>query len=212
MSFKNLVTQGELQETIVGLDALVSNLDEHVNQSLSKAHGWSIIDSVYLDAGGIYHTDFGTSASVVSIPGIFNTGVNNDGSLAVPGDPDAHWTLVQSASVSHPGPAAYISNPNSSAWATNGPNSQWLSPASNGNQSFSGGTYKYRLTFDLTGLNPSSAVISGVWSSDDNTVSILLNGLITGFHSNATYTQQPQNKFLAYRSVSARRQYAGFCC
>lgn len=192
MSYKNLVTQGELDETITGLDALAANLSEHVNQSLSKAHGWSILDSPYLDTGGNYHTDFGSGAASVSIPGLYNTGVNNDGTLAAQSTVDQHWTLVQSPDTTYPGPNAYVDHV-SSDWSSDGPNSQWISPSPSA--AVAGGTYKFRISFNLTGLNPSTAIIRGKWSSDNNTVSILLNGLSTGYSSGQSYTEQPTNSF-----------------
>ena len=56
MGSKNLVTQGELKNTIEGLGALADNLNEHINQSMSKAHGWSAIQAIYADSGGCYHS------------------------------------------------------------------------------------------------------------------------------------------------------------
>lgn len=192
MSVKNLVTQDELRTTIDSLNALADNLNEHVNQSLSLAHGWNIVDSTYLDTGGNYHTDFGSASTLVPIPGLFNTGVNNDGTLATIGTADQHWTLVQSADSRYPGPNTYINLSPPSSYTANGPNSQWINPANNsadsgGGGGVSGGTYIYRLTFNLTGLNAASAVIKGTWLSDNDTNSILLNGLVTGFQGGGSY-------------------------
>jgi hypothetical protein len=194
MSIKNLVTQGELKATIAGLNALADNLSEHANQSLSKAHGWSILSQPYFDTGGNYHTDFAGGTSLVSIPGLFNTGVNNDNTLASPGTNDQHWTMIQSASKTFPGPAAIIENPIPSGYATNGPNSQWIGARISG--SVSDGTYKFRISFDLTGLNAATAVISGVWASDNQTKSILLNGIATGYTlGDNSWKKQPAAKF-----------------
>ena len=197
MSFKTLVTQDELRTTIDSLNALADNLDEHVNQSLSKGHGWNIVNSVYLDSGGNYHTDFGSASSLVSIPGLFNTGVNNNGTLANPGTVDQHWVLTQSASTTYHPPTVYIQNPLHSGYASNGPNSQWIGLPPSGNDSVSHGTYIFRITIDLTGLNPATAVISGVWACDDKTTSVLLNGNITGFTlGTGSWTKQPAAKFV----------------
>jgi hypothetical protein len=195
MAFKNLVTQGELKETITGLNALAANLSEHVNQSLSRAHGWSILDSQYFDTGGNYHTDSGTALSLTSIPGLYSTGVNNDGTLAAPGTADSHWTLIQSPDSNWRGPAAYILPV--SAYPNSGPavNSQWLGPASS-YINVAGGTYKYRISFNLAGLNPVTAIITGLWQSDNQTISILLNGLQTGYQlGDSSWTTPPKAKF-----------------
>lgn len=42
------------------------------------------------------------------------------------------------------------------------------------------GLYAYKTTFSLTGFDPSTAKIIGNWSTDNNGVSILLNGVDTG--------------------------------
>ncbi len=194
MSFKHLVTQDELRTTIDSLNALADNLDEHVNQSLSKAHGWNIIDSTYLDTGGNYHTDFGNQSTLVSIPGLYNTGVNNNNTLANPGSTDQHWTMIQSASKTYPGPAAVIETPLKPTYATDGPNSQWIGAAVAGN--VTGGTYKFRISFDLTGLNAASAIISGRWAVDNHATALLLNGNSTGYTlPGSTWTQQPTSQF-----------------
>jgi hypothetical protein len=64
--------------------------------------------------------------------------------------------------------------------------SQWISPRpdpSNGNAL---GNYTYRTTFSLAGLNPSTAMLTGRYSTD-NTGVILLNGAQVGFAS-GSYT------------------------
>lgn len=190
MPENKLVTQGELISTIQGLDALANNLNEHVNQSLSKAHGWSILNSAYLDSGGIYHTDFGQTG-FASIPGIYNTGVNGDGSLATPGSVDSHWSLILSPDPATPGPSAFVSSPIKSNWSSNGPSSQWLSPAQDATKNRKKGSYKYRLTFNLAGFNPASAQVKGKWVSDDKTTAVILNGVTTGFTGPSTFTKQP---------------------
>ena len=40
--------------------------------------------------------------------------------------------------------------------------------------------YVYRTTFDLTGLDPNTAKITGQWSTDDLGGDILINGVSTG--------------------------------
>lgn len=42
------------------------------------------------------------------------------------------------------------------------------------------GTYDYRTTFDLTGLDPASAIIRGNWSADNTGLDILINGISIG--------------------------------
>ncbi len=202
MSNKNLVTQGELGSLVDSLTALAENLNEHVNQSLSYAHGWSVVGSTYRDAGGNYDTDYGgTGGGIVSIPGLYNTGVNSDGSLANPGSTEQHWQLVLSAAPSVPASPAspaipYVMYPLPSGYAKAGPLSQAISPAALGTKALAQGVYEYQLTFSLAGFNPSTVAISGVWSSQGPTTAILLNGVVTGYSCGpGTYEKQPASTF-----------------
>lgn len=82
--------------------------------------------------------------------------------IASPGGPMASTVLS-------PIPGNYV--------IPNDATSQWIRP----NAGFVGvGNYVYRTTFDLTGLDPSTAVISGRWSTDNNGADILINGQSTG--------------------------------
>jgi hypothetical protein len=57
----------------------------------------------------------------------------------------------------------------------------WVGPTG-GSDIAPAGNYMYTLTFDLSGLDPATAVISGQWSSDNQSV-IILNGINTTFTS-----------------------------
>ena len=67
-------------------------------------------------------------------------------------------------------------------WVANQSNLvQWIAPQSDyrAGQTDPAGTYTFQTTFDLTGFNPSTAVLTGEWASD-NCSQIWLNGLYTG--------------------------------
>ncbi|MGD0276024.1 MAG: VPLPA-CTERM sorting domain-containing protein [Syntrophales bacterium] len=120
-----------------------------------------------------------------NVIGLYNTGVDNSNTLLSAGAIDPHYTLIQSADPSFPGPAAYVVDDAFAAFAwsytginANGPYSKWLSP--NPDNSLAWGSYIYQTTFNLTGLNPSSALITGQWSTDNEGYDILLNGHSTG--------------------------------
>ena len=55
-------------------------------------------------------------------------------------------------------------------WIDNTSNSQWIAPQEyvyvGGGGSFPG-DYTYTISFNLTGLNPATAVITGEWAADD---------------------------------------------
>ncbi len=130
-------------------------------------------------------------AGVAAVPGLFNTGVGTNGAILASGSVDPHWRLIQSADASFPGPNAMVVNDSGypiPPWLANGPVSKWIAPQASetiGNQP---GNYKYRITFDLTGLELPTAVVSGHWTSDDTGIQVLLNGVVTGFTSDGNFT------------------------
>jgi len=123
---------------------------------------------------------------------IYNTGVTSSG-LAADGSTDAHYTLISSADPSYPGPAALVVNSNSwplpSPWLADGPNSKWIGPRADAGNSNSAGNYTYRTTFDLTGMDPTTANLTGSVAADDS-VTVKLNGAVVasaGGFSSFTY-------------------------
>lgn len=128
-------------------------------------------------------------AQASSIPGLFNTGVNASGTPLPDGTPnDPHYalvsvpggtttTLVRTSAGGYPIPP-YIGDDSLSAWI--GPNAFQLDGPV--------GTYDYQTTFDLTGFVPSTAMIMGEWSTDNNGLMILLNGVDTG-NPGTSFTQ-----------------------
>ena len=116
------------------------------------------------------------------IPGIYNTGVDNNNVLLAAGAVDPHYQLIASADSSYPGPNSWVVNDGypMPPWLTNGPSSKWIAPRNAQNIGNLPGNYTYRLTFNLTGLQPNAAVINGNWALDNSGVDILLNGVSTG--------------------------------
>ena len=116
---------------------------------------------------------------------VHNTGVNSLDVVQPIGSATAFWTLA-----SQPAGAGYAlgSTPfryfNGAYYADNAA-SGWVSPSVTGSAG-AAGTYVYQLTIDLTGLDPSTAVISGTFGTD-NDGAIWLNGnapaATTGFAS-----------------------------
>lgn len=117
-------------------------------------------------------------------PIFYNTGVDNNGNQLPGGSSDPHYELRQltvGAYVGNSNWAPAVAMDTSITWP------QWIKPAdarwiyiadaSNIGQDW--GTYEFKTTFDLTGYNPSTAVLSGKWALDQYG-SIYLNGsLIT---------------------------------
>jgi len=116
------------------------------------------------------------------IPGIFNTGVDANGDM-LPGSGavDPHYTLIQSPDLNFPGPDAVTLNPGFPVgpWLAEESDGRWIAP-----QAASGegepGEYRYRISFDLSGFDETSASITGGWGVDNEGVDIFLNGVSTG--------------------------------
>ena len=111
------------------------------------------------------------SASPITV---HNTGVNASDVLQPIGSTTSYWTLT-----SEPGTATETlgSNPfryYNIAYFADDAVSGWVSPTASGNAGV-GGFYTYQMTFDLTGFDPATAAISGIFGVD-NDGSILLNG------------------------------------
>jgi hypothetical protein len=103
-----------------------------------------------------------------------NTGVDSNGIKLPPGSSDPHWSLIGGPGVTSPVPAIVLNNqrPSGQYFATT--DSMWISRTATGAGSNSV-AYTYQLQFDLTGLDPQTAQISGFWGVD-NYGKILLNG------------------------------------
>jgi hypothetical protein len=112
------------------------------------------------------------------IPGLFNTGTDASGNALVGGNgvADPHYTVV---STSIGGVATGVSAVTyaNSTYLPDDADSRWISHSSSGSPG--NGNMVFRLTFDLTGLDPDTAVVTGVWGVDKFGV-IFLNGTYTG--------------------------------
>jgi hypothetical protein len=116
------------------------------------------------------------------IGSLYNTGVSSthtvlpDGTvgdphyslISVPGG--TTQTLVRSSTGGFPIPP----------WLGDDASSAWIGPDNAADLDGPAGQYIYRTTFDLTGLTPGTASISGQWSTDNLGVDILINGVSTG--------------------------------
>jgi len=105
---------------------------------------------------------------------LFNTGVDAIGTPLSGGSSDPHWTVISGPGITTPQAAVVVNDQSPSGRYAQDPNSPWIWANASGIAGL-GSPYDFRLTFDLTGLNPSTATISGSWGVD-NDGSILLNG------------------------------------
>jgi hypothetical protein len=109
---------------------------------------------------------------------VFSTGVDGTGAAAA--GSDIHYSITSSPSGAAT-PVVATTIP--SVYVANSATAQWIAPSANqcfGDPWCGGGdlpgTYTYETTFDLTGLDASTAVITGEYASD-NTAAIWLNGV-----------------------------------
>ena len=135
----------------------------------------------------------GAETPPIPIPGLCNTGVVgpcNGGTgigLQTVGSVDLNWELslpAPTAPSSEPptavpaaetfGPGTAWVNPPAAGWLANGPNSAWITPQA---ENAVGGYYFYQTTFTIpSGYDPSTAVIAGMFTSDNEGIAIFLNG------------------------------------
>ena len=134
----------------------------------------------------------------VQVPGLFNTGVDNNGALLSAGAVDPHYKLIVSADTNFPGPNTLVANDDLPAppWLTNGPLSKWIAPQPDqrccgpdlgGNLP---GDYVYQISFNLSGFDLSTVKITGQWAVDSEGVDIKINGTSTG-NKIAPFPPQP---------------------
>lgn len=124
------------------------------------------------------------SGGVSTSLSIFGAGIKSAGVLAADGSTDSHYQLASSADSAYPGPNAVVVNAASirsaagGVWLADGPNSKWISPrADRGGNAV--GNYTYHTAFDLTGLDPTTAILTGQYAADNSAV-IKLNGTTVG--------------------------------
>lgn len=145
-----------------------------------------------------------TSAEAVmtvfnGVPGLFNTGVDDTGTVLADSDFDSHYLLlVNPGGVNEAIPVVHQSDIFpivAGPWIANTTTSKWITQVANsstaGGLASDGGegpgTYVYRTTFDLTGLYPPSVRITGGWASDNVGLAIRVNGTDTGLVNNAQF-------------------------
>jgi hypothetical protein len=117
----------------------------------------------------------GTSPRTPAFTGLFTTGVDGTGTPLPAGSTDPHYTLT-SNDPQFPGPAAIVAeneDPPDGGWVPNTSTSGWISVQANteGNVDI----YTFTTTFTLTGVDPTTASLSGTWSCDDS-CTMSLNG------------------------------------
>lgn len=115
------------------------------------------------------------SLSAAVIPNLFATGVDSTGASLSPGAIDPHYTIF-SRSDGLPSTNSVVMDGH--GWMSNNATSMWIWPGRDGRPSPLNITF--RITFDLSGLDPNSASINGYWIVDNAGTDIQINGVSTG--------------------------------
>lgn len=125
----------------------------------------------------LFSLSLGAQASI----GLYNTGVDDSDNLLSPGAIDTHYTVSSGA-------ATYATNDAEGYpgyWLAPNATSRWITPLLGGGNTASGssagGSFTYQTTFDLTGIDFSTAMIKGKATADNGITDILINGVSTGF-------------------------------
>jgi hypothetical protein len=119
-------------------------------------------------------------------PVIYDTGVDNNFNQLTGGSPDPHYELRQTVA------GAYVGNPNWSpaiamqsaiAWPQweQPSDARWIYIADAANLGQDWGTYEYLTTFDLTGYDLATVVLSGKWAMDQYGSAYLNGNLVQSF-------------------------------
>jgi hypothetical protein len=123
----------------------------------------------------------GVGSAHAATIGLFNTGVDNSGIPLPNFTPDTHYVLVAGSVDTSPLRVANSSNGFPiGPWLGDDALSAWIGPCCDPALADAAGEYIYRTTFDLTGLDPATAIINGLWSMDDSPVDIFINGNAIG--------------------------------
>jgi len=124
-------------------------------------------------------------AFAVTVPGVFNTGVDANGDALGDLVLDPHWTLTSSADPTYDGPETYTVKSDEwpiPPWMANDSNSMWICPRQDSNTVVEDGVYVYQLQFDMTDYDPGSANMTGQYASDDRLNDVKINGVSTGYN------------------------------
>jgi hypothetical protein len=135
-----------------------------------------------------------TQAGIIT--GLFNTGVDDQGNPLPDFATDPHYTITSSPI----GADSVLARSSANGfpvppWVGDDSASKWIIPA-NTDADGDGpvGIYIYQTTFTVTG-DPSTVAITGRYSSDNELINVLVNGVFTGIHNGTVGNDQGQYRF-----------------
>lgn len=136
----------------------------------------------------VINNSFGSATTAVvhltvyePVPGLLNSGVDNNQVVLADNSIDSHWQIVENPDSGSPNAIVEDSTvfPISTGnWMAESTTSKWIGPDFN-TAAAAAGEYTYRTVLDLTGRDPSTLVIIGQWATDNEGLDIRVNGVST---------------------------------
>ena len=111
-------------------------------------------------------------AGAAPITTLFSTGLDSSGNPLAPGAADLDYIILET------GTSAMVMT-NTNYYLPNDAGSQWISETAEGRETHM--TRTYQTTFDLTGLDHTTASITGWWAVDNFGDDLRINGVSTGY-------------------------------
>lgn len=116
-------------------------------------------------------------SSVAALIKNISTGVDSANSLIALDTPENDWIITDAPGGVPTGSPALVVSPSRSHFRTLEPYARWISPTYETNYvDAPWGNYAFQTSFNLSGFDPNSVVISGDWAADNWLVGIWLNG------------------------------------
>ncbi|MEN6307939.1 MAG: lamin tail domain-containing protein, partial [Anaerohalosphaeraceae bacterium] len=143
------------------------NLGQTWRQTDYSDSTWSV------GQAGFYYGNTGGSGEPEKITTLFSSGLDNEGNPLSPGQYDPHYRFVSSGQ-------QVIAMQNHPAWLANDATSQWIGFSGQGTDNQAPGQFYIATTFDLTGWDPGTALITLYLAADNRVDDVLINGLSTG--------------------------------
>lgn len=113
------------------------------------------------------------------IDSLYSTGLDVNGERLVGGQPDPHYVLLPGAAQG----TTAIGVANHPSWAWNDAASGFIGVADPGGTTTTAvGPYNYETTFDLTGFDPDTTLLTLTMYADNRVTDVLVNGVSTGIN------------------------------